>query len=178
MPFPFIMTGPSESEAYFEQIDNFVKLTLGESACSKYQVIIDDPVSVAVSMNQGLQTVRKYRIKNDDAFYFNWRLQIDEDLQKPFNPTHSNMKRQKIDRSLPAYQLAANLRRVFSGIVAGNIKPEGLKQIREKGNFEISGEAEIMKSLDRLLSGFVADKRMKLPGGKGYQPCYRVLANT
>ena len=178
MPFPFIMTGPSESEAYFEQIDNFVRLTLGESACSKYQIIIDDPASVAVSMSQGLQTVRKYRIKNNDAFYFNWRLQIDEDLQKPFNPTHSNMKRQIIDRSLPAYQLAANLRRVFSGIVAGNIKPEGLKQIREKGNFEISGEAEIMKSLDRLLSGFVADKRMKLPGGKGYQPCYRVLGNT
>jgi hypothetical protein len=35
-----------------------------------------------------------------------------------------------------------------------------------------------MSSLDRLLSAFVEDKRMKLPGGKGYQPCYQVLGSA
>jgi hypothetical protein len=26
------------------------------------------------------------------------------------------------------------------------------------------------------LTAFVQDKRMKLPGGKDYQPCYRIVA--
>ena len=30
MPFPFVLTGPAESAAYFEQIDAFIGLTLGE----------------------------------------------------------------------------------------------------------------------------------------------------
>jgi len=82
----------------------------------------------------------------------------------------------QIDRSLPLHELAANLRRVFSGIVAGNVKPEGLAAIRCHGHFEISGEPEVMRSLDELLAGFVTDKRMKLPGGKEYNPCYRIIA--
>ena len=31
------------------------------------------------------------------------------------------------------------------------------------------------QSLDRLLASFVADKRMKLPGGSEYKPCYRLV---
>jgi hypothetical protein len=64
---------------------------------------------------------------------------------------------------------------LFSGIVAGNVKPEGVKSIREKGPFEINGEPEIMESLDALLTGFVANNRMKLPGGSHYEPCYRLV---
>ncbi len=82
----------------------------------------------------------------------------------------------EISRDLPIHELAANLRRAFSGIVAGNVKPEGLRAIRKHGNFEIQGERDIMQSLDALLAGFVADNRMKLPGDSAYQPCYRVVA--
>jgi hypothetical protein len=64
---------------------------------------------------------------------------------------------------------------MFSGIVAGNVKPDGVRAIREHGPFEIHGDAEIMESLDELLGGFVRDHRMKLPGGKAYEPCYRLV---
>ena len=71
--------------------------------------------------------------------------------------------------------LAANLRRVFSGIVAGNVKTDGIEAIRQNGLFEIRGDKDIMESLDALLGAFVSDNRMKLPGGKSYTPCYRVI---
>jgi len=175
MPFPVIMTGPRESASYFDQIDRFIRLTLGDAACSRYEVIMDDPQLVAQKMAAGMDVVRKYRIAKNDAFYFNWLLRIDRELQIPFKATHENMKSVEINRSLPLHQLAANLRRVFSGIVAGNVKPEGLAAIRQYGHFEICGEREVMQSLDRLLAAFVRDNRMKLPGEKVYRPCYRIV---
>jgi len=175
LPFPMVMTGPKESAGYFQQIDRFIKLTLGEEACSRYQIIINDPQQVALTMGKGLSEVRKFRIQRNDAFYFNWLLQIDQEFQIPFKANHENMLNTQLDRSLPLHHLAANLRRVFSGIVAGNVKPEGLEAIRQHGLFEIRGEADIMKSLDELLAAFVRDGRMKLPGESAYQPCYRVI---
>jgi hypothetical protein len=131
---------------------------------------------VAQKMASGMEEVRKYRIAHNDAFYFNWLLRIDQELQNPFKATHANMKGVQIDRSLPLHHLAANLRRVFSGIVAGNVKPEGLEAVRQHGHFEICGEREIMQSLDGLLAAFVQDNRMKLPGSNVYKPCYRIVA--
>ncbi len=176
MPVPMVMTGPAESAAYFEQIDNFIRLALGEQACRCYEIIIGDPPRVALMMAKGMEKVRQFRVETHDAFYFNWMLEIDKAFQIPFQANHENMAALEISRDLPMHELAANLRRAFSGIVAGNVKPEGLRAIREHGNFEIRGDREIMQSLDSLLSGFVADNRMKIPGGKAYQPCYRVQA--
>ncbi|MDZ4730539.1 MAG: nucleotide 5'-monophosphate nucleosidase PpnN [Xanthomonadales bacterium] len=176
LPFPMIMTGPKESAAYFEQIDRFIGLTLGKEAQKLYEIIVGDPAAVSQRMKQGLDEVRKYRIANNDAFYFNWLLKIEESFQIPFEPTHENMAGLIIDRSLPKHELAANLRRAFSGIVAGNVKPQGLENIRKHGNFEINGEKAIMLELDQLLTGFIRDNRMKLPGGTGYKPCYKVVS--
>ena len=125
---------------------------------------------------RGLDEVRKYRIKTNDAFYFNWLLKIEESFQIPFQPTHDNMRGLMLERGLPLHELAANLRRMFSGIVAGNVKPEGLMAIREHGPFEIRCEPEIADSLDALLTGFVSGNRMKLPGDKAYEPCYRLVS--
>jgi predicted Rossmann-fold nucleotide-binding protein len=176
MPVPMIMTGPAESAAYFERIDNFIRLALGEQACQCYEIIVGDPARVAQVMSAGMEKVRKFRVKSHDAFYFNWMLEIEEAFQIPFQPNHENMAALEISRDLPIHELAANLRRAFSGIVAGNVKPEGLQAIREHGNFEIRGERDIMQSLDALLSGYVADNRMKIPGDSAYEPCYRVVA--
>ncbi len=176
LKFPMIMTGPESSANYFEQIDRFIRLTLGEEASSRYQIITGDPELVAQTVEQGLEDVRKYRIAHNDAFYFNWLLKIDECFQIPFKPTHEGMQKTLINRSLPVHELAANLRRVFSGIVAGNVKPEGIEAIRQHGLFNICGDSEIMESLDSLLSSFVKDNRMKLPGGKAYRPCYQIIA--
>ena len=69
--------------------------------------------------------------------------------------------------------LAANLRRAFSGIVAGNVKDEGIKAIQKHGPFVLSGEPELMALMDNLLEAFVSQGRMKLPGSK-YIPCYQI----
>ncbi|MDX1605754.1 MAG: DUF3412 domain-containing protein, partial [Candidatus Competibacterales bacterium] len=74
-----------------------------------------------------------------------------------------------------AHRLAADLRRAFSGIVAGNIKPEGVRAIDRHGPFELRGETDIMQALDELLTAFVEQRRMKLPGTE-YVPCYRLQA--
>ena len=126
-------------------------------------------------MSSGLAQVKNYRKKHKDAFYFNWLLQIQPEFQQPFDPSHENMASLHLYRDQPKHLLAANLRRAFSGIVAGNVKPETLKAVREHGPFEINGEAEIMQALDRLLNSFIEQARMKLPGTT-YSPCYRVVS--
>ncbi|HXE78512.1 MAG TPA: pyrimidine/purine nucleotide monophosphate nucleosidase domain-containing protein, partial [Rhodanobacter sp.] len=80
----------------------------------------------------------------------------------------------QIHRGRPPHELAADLRRAFSGIVAGNVKEDGIRAIEERGPFVINGDADIMHALDVLLQAFIADQRMKLPGGGAYTPCYRV----
>ena len=82
-----------------------------------------------------------------------------------------------LHREQPLSDLASNLRKAFSGIVAGNVKAEGVKQIRELGPFNLSGEADIMSRIDALLKQFVAQQRMKLPGTE-YQPCYTINRET
>ncbi len=174
MPFPLVFTGPASAAEYFEQVDQFIRLVLGDATAERYQIIIDDPEAVALAMLRGLEEVRDYRSDHKDAWYYNWRLQIDLPFQQPFEPTHELMAGLVISRDLPIHELAANLRRVFSGIVAGNVKPRTIKAIREHGKFEISGDPEFMASLDRLLQSFIEQHRMKLPGTH-YEPCYRIV---
>jgi predicted Rossmann-fold nucleotide-binding protein len=175
MPFPLVFTGPESARDYFEEIDRFVGLTLGESARERYRIIIDNPVAVARHMAEGMQKVRQWRVDTNDAFYFNWKLTTDVGFQEPFEVTHESMASLDISPELPVHELAANLRRLFSGIVTGNVKPNGLRAIRERGPFEIKGEPAILAALDDLLKRFVAQHRMKLPGGKPYEPCYRIV---
>jgi len=173
--FPLIFTGPEVSRGYFEQIDKFLRLALGDQAASRYQILIDDPAAVAKSMTRGTREVRDARIRNQDAFFFNWRLEIPYTLQQPFVPSHEHMAALDLSRGRPAHYLAADLRRAFSGIVAGNVKEEGIRRIEQYGPYELIGEPAIMRALDELLAGFVADRRMKLPGSE-YRPCYRIRA--
>lgn len=174
IPFPLILTGPNGTEEYFKQIDQFIATTLGEQAQKRYKIIIDDPAQVAREIYAGMEQVRNYRRETSDAFYFNWRLKVEHEFQKPFAPTHENMLNLELHKNQEAHLLAANLRRAFSGIVAGNVKDEGIRAIEEHGHFEIRGDTGIMGPMDALLASFVAQHRMKLPG-KAYVPCYRII---
>jgi predicted Rossmann-fold nucleotide-binding protein len=171
---PIILTGPVESADYFKEIDAFIGATLGEKAQSLYQIIIGDPEKVAKTLKEGLNDVLTYRKNMGDGYHFNWSLVIEPDFQHPFEPTHENMANQNISYNQETSQLAANLRRIFSGIVAGNVKASGIKEVREKGPFDIKGDPKIMALMDKLLQSFVEQQRMKLPGTK-YEPCYRVI---
>ena len=174
IPFPLIFTGPESAEEYFDVIDRFIAGTLGEEARRLYTIIINDPVRVARTIKQGVDTVRDFRRVNDDAYYFNWMLTIDTAFQEPFIPNHDNMRNLRLDNTLDHHRLAANLRRVFSGIVAGNVKDEGIRAIEKYGLFEIRGDEEIMGLMDELLASFVTQHRMKLPD-REYIPCYKIV---
>jgi hypothetical protein len=174
LPFPVVFTGPAVAADYFKQVDQFIGLTLGVEAQSKYKIIIDDPVAVAREMQDGIKKVRAFRKTRGDAYYFNWLLKIDAEFQHPFEPTHANMKGLALHKQQPSHLLAANLRRAFSGVVAGNVKDQGIRAIEKHGHFEICGDPEIMHAMDILLTSFVEQSRMKLPG-KAYIPCYKVI---
>jgi predicted Rossmann-fold nucleotide-binding protein len=174
LPFPLVFTGPRESARYFEQIDAFLKLALGPDVADYYQIIIDNPAAVAQAVHRGVDKVRVHRIQQKDAFFFNWTLHMPLEFQRPFRPTHDNMRGLRIERSRPRHELAADLRRAFSGIVAGNVKEEGIRAIEAHGPFDLTGESDIMQALDGLLQDFVAQHRMKIPSAQAYKPCYSI----
>ena len=173
-PLAIILTGPKESADYFTAIDQFIGDTLGEEAQQHYQIIIDDPSLVAQVVKKSMIKVTEYRRAIGDAYSFNWTLKIDMPFQQPFVPSHENMTNLALHREQPCEQLAANLRRVFSGIVGGNVKDEGIKSIEKLGPFKIKGEHTLMKKIDNLLESFIKQGRMKLPG-TAYTPCYKII---
>lgn len=175
LPFPVVLTGPRSAEPYLQQLHAFVGATLGEAAHRLYEIIIDDPAEVARHMVEGLKAVKQFRRERNDAFHFNWLLKIEESFQRPFDPTHQAMADLDLRRELPAHELAANLRRAFSGIVAGNVKDKGIRLIEEHGSYQIRGDSAVLDPLGRLLQAFVDQHRMKLPGGAAYVPCYQVV---
>ncbi|UNK50600.1 nucleotide 5'-monophosphate nucleosidase PpnN [Lysobacter sp. S4-A87] len=174
LPFPLIFTGPTASAPYFEQIDRFIRLTLGEEATKRYEIIVGDPDKVAKRMSTGIRKVREHRIAQKDSFFFNWSVDIPLAFQRPFVPTHEAMASLDLHHGRKPHELAADLRRAFSGIVAGNVKEDGMRRIEAHGPFEIHGDADMMQSLDALLRAFVEQRRMKIAGE--YKPCYRVVA--
>jgi len=173
-PLPLIFTGPPESAGYFEQILTFIRATLGAEAERRIQLVIGDAAAAARAVVRGLEEVRDWRRRANDSYNFNWLLKIPRDFQMPFFVSHESMRGLALTRAEPRHVLAANLRRAFSGIVAGNVKDYGIRAIEERGPFEIRGDREVMRPLDELLKAFVKQKRMKLVGGE-YQPCYRLV---
>lgn len=174
MPFPLVFSGPKSAQAYFQQIHEFIGHTLGKKAQSLYKIIVDDPEQVAMYMHSQMEDVQAYRRQTQDAYYFNWVLEIADEFQHPFRPTHDNMSKLNLHRNQKPHELAANLRRAFSGIVDGNVKEHGIKAVAEKGPYELKGEKEIMEPLDALLRSFVSQHRMKIPTQE-YIPCYKIV---
>lgn len=172
---PIILTGPEESADYFRVLDEFIVSTLGRQARRYYSIIINDAAEVARQMKKAMPQVKESRRHTGDAYSFNWSLRIAPDLQLPFEPTHENMADLNLHPNQPAEELAAALRRAFSGIVAGNVKEVGIQAIEQRGPYKIHGDPQMMKSMDTLLQGFVAQQRMKLPGS-AYIPCYEICS--
>ena len=173
IPLPLIFTGPESCRQYFEQLDTFLKATLGLEATAYYRIIIDDAETVARHMATSMKNVTDFRRETHDAFSFNWKLFIDTPFQEPFEPTHDNMANLQLDPTRPMAELACDLRRAFSGIVAGNVKEEGIRAIEQFGPYILKGDATLMDAMDKLLTAFAKDGRMKLAGAE-YQPCYRI----
>jgi predicted Rossmann-fold nucleotide-binding protein len=173
-PMPLILTGPSSAAAYFERVDEFIKLTLGPGARARYRIIVDDPAEVARTMATELEQVRRHRKATGDAYNFNWTLAIPREFQMPFEVSHESVSALDLHLDQPEHARAANLRRMFSALVAANVKEYGIRQIDERGPYEIHGDPRLMAPLDALLAQFIAQNRMKLSGP--YRPVYRIVA--
>jgi hypothetical protein len=169
---PLVFTGPRESAGYFEQLDRFIGLVLGAEAQKRYRIIIADPPEVARAMQSGFDTVRRSRRRAGDAYNFNWLLHIPPAYQQPFEVSHAAMAELTLSMKQPVHERAANLRRAFSGIVAGNVKEQGIRLIEEQGPFAIHADRQIAGPLDELLRAFVSQGRMKLVGE--YRPSYLI----
>ncbi len=174
-PFPIVLTGPRDCAAYFEHIRRFIAGTLGPEAVRRLTLIIDDPPEVARHLVRGMEAVREFRRRRSDSYNFNWLLSVQPQFQRPFEVTHAAMRALELRREQPVHELAANLRRAFSGIVTGNVKEYGIQAIEREGPYELAGDAAIMRLLDELLAAFVAQRRMRLPGST-YRPVYRLVA--
>jgi predicted Rossmann-fold nucleotide-binding protein len=172
---PLILTGPKESADYFRVLDEFIVHTLGESARRHYASSSTTPAKWRAD-EKAMPLVKESRRETDDAYSFNWSIRISPDLQMPFDPTHENMANLKLYPDQPVEVLAADLRRAFSGIVAGNVKEVGIQAIEQYGPYKLHGDPEMMRRMDDLLQGFVAQHRMKLPGGTAYIPCYEICS--
>ncbi|HXI67866.1 MAG TPA: nucleotide 5'-monophosphate nucleosidase PpnN [Steroidobacteraceae bacterium] len=174
-PFPVVLTGPRDSEEYFEHIGRFISGTLGVEATRRFTIVLDDPPEVARRMVRGMHEVREFRRRHSDSYNFNWLLSIQPAFQRPFEVTHAAMRALDLNRAQPAHELAANLRRAFSGIVTGNVKEIGIQAIEREGPYELAGDPEVMRLIDELLAAFVTQRRMRLPGS-AYRPVYRLVA--
>lgn len=169
---PLILTGPETSRGWLEAVDAFLVTALGDEVRAHYQLVIGDAETAATTTAAGVRGVRRARRRTGDAFYYNWLLDIPFEFQTPFAPTHEAMAGLRLQRDRPVHELAADLRRAFSGIVAGNVKEPGLRAVREHGPFRLQADATLLRPLDTLLERFVADGRMKLIGE--YVPCYEI----
>ncbi|HFD12224.1 MAG TPA: LOG family protein YgdH [Crenotrichaceae bacterium] len=174
--FPLVFSGPESSRDYFSDMDTFLRTTLGNDITNRYHIVIGDAAKASMLMSQGLKQVKAERQAQKDAFYFNWKLTIPQQLQIPFVPSHQSMANLQLSRKLPAFQLAANMRCAFSGIVAGNVKQEGIQAVQEHGPFELHGDPEILEQMQTLLNKFIQQRRMTL--ADNYKPSYRIVASN
>jgi hypothetical protein len=175
LDLPVIMTGPASAGAYFRHLNEFIGATLGEGAQALYRIIIDDPDEVAATAARSVRRIARIREHAHESFFFNWRLNVGIDFQLPFTATHETMAALDLGADQPRRELAVNLRRAFSGIVAGNVREQGVRLVERHGPFELRGDRRIAAALERLLQGFVDERRMKLSDPMGYKPCYRIV---
>ncbi|ODS22453.1 LOG family protein [Candidatus Endobugula sertula] len=171
---PLIFAASEKSAEYFDSLDKFIRCTLGDEAAQYYEVIIDDPALVGKRTQEGIEGIHRHRRKYKELYAYNWSLTIPDELQQPFTPSHENMLQLALHRKQENYLLAAQLRCAFSGIVAGNVKTQGIKHIEQYGVYELKGDTKIIQALDTLLVSFVKQGRMKLHGE--YQPCYKLIS--
>ena len=177
MPFPVVFTGPADSAEYFQQIHDFIGATLGETAQSRYQIIIDDPADVARAMVQGL--ARGSRLPAAPERFLRFQLAAEHSTRVPAalrGDARIDARAAPRSRDQPVHERAANLRRAFSGHRGG--QHQGIRHQRDRALRAVRARAASRRSWSRsiaLLRSFVAQRRMKFTGAE-YTPCYRLVA--
>ena len=131
-----------------------------------------DPVKTATELNKGLLEVKASRESLANAYYFNRSLHIPPVFQEGFTPSHQAGAMLHVERSEDVSAFAAALRRFFSCVVWGNVKPDGVAAVEALGPFPVSGDSEVLRAVDELIRAFGKQGRMRLVGE--YTPVYRL----
>ena len=163
---PLILTGPKEAPTASVYWTSLSPHTLGESARRHYRIIIDDPAEVARQMKKAMPLVKSRR-ETDDAYSFNWSIRISPDLQMPFDPTHEIWPTSNSPR-ISRWKCWPTTCVVPSPGLSRERQRGGHQAIEQYGRHKLHGDPEMMRRMDDLLQGFVAQHRMKLPGGRLY----------
>lgn len=171
--FLLILIGLMVVVLYFEQIDCFICLILGDVVVECYEIIIGDLVVVVKKMVSGIKCVCEYCLVQKDLFFFNWLIEILWEYQQFFVFIYEVMVVLDLYYGCVLYVLVVDLCCVFLGIVVGNVKEDGMCCIEQFGLFQIYGDLDMMQVLDVLLCVFVEQCWMKIFGE--YQFCYQVL---
>ena len=172
-PIPLILTGNKDSAPYWEAINDFLVHCFGPEITRHYQIILDDPNEVARQVSDGLKTIYEHRTLIHESYCYNWSLFIPPELQFPFEVNHQNMAGLNLCQGQAPYKLAANLRRAFSGIVAGNVKEYGIQMVAQKGPFKLHGDPAIINFMGKLMTDFIEQGRILL-SQREYVPCYEL----
>lgn len=172
-PIPLILTGNKDSAPYWEAINDFLVHCFGPEITRHYQIILDDPNEVARQVAEGLKTIYEHRTLIHESYCYNWSLFIPPELQFPFEVNHQNMAGLNLCQGQAPYKLAANLRRAFSGIVAGNVKEYGIQMVAQKGPFKLHGDQAIINFMGKLMTDFIEQGRILL-SQREYVPCYEL----
>lgn len=173
IPLPLVMAAPESSADYFQGIDTFLQNMLGPDVTRHYRIISGNPQEVAQHLQSEAKKVRTHRIQVQESFSYNWGLSIPHELQQPFHPTHAGMASLQLQREQPIFQLMVELRKAFSGIVAGNVKEFGVRAVAQHGPYKMQGDPVVIESLAHLLQTFVAQGRMKIDAAN-YTPCFEL----
>lgn len=168
---PLILTGNKESKAYFDTLERFLEACFGPEIKRQYARIDNDPDAVAVEVRKDLDTVTDHRTLLHDSYCFNWTLTVPEILQQPLKVNRKTMDGLNLTHDQEPWMLAASLRNAFSGIVSGNVKEDGIREVREHGPFHLHGDPDIIEGMGRLMQDFIDQGRILLSGRK-YTPCY------
>lgn len=173
IPLPLVMAAPESSRSYFQRIDEFLQDMLGPEVTQHYHIVYGNPQEVAHYLRGKARDVRKHRVKVQESFSYNWGLSIPRELQQPFHPTHAEMASLRLSREQATFRLVVELRKAFSGIVAGNVKEFGVRAVAKHGPYKMHGDPQVIASLSRLLHDFVDQGRMKIDAA-GYTPCFEL----
>ncbi len=174
-PLKVVLTGPKSTAEYFVQIKRFIAGTLGEKAADA--AARHRRRSGRSGALHGVRHGRGARFPARQQRLVQLQLAVEDPpaFQHPFEVTHEiHARAASVSRPAcaragggPAARLLRHRHRQRQG--------KRCACHREVRALRAHGRPSVMKLLDELLTAFVAQKRMKLPGS-AYRPCYRLVA--
>ncbi len=171
-----IFASDASSKNYFQHLDTFLRACFGDEVAQFYTIITGHPDQVAILAKQSVMQIHKQRHMLQQSYEFNWQLTIPVKLQQPFEPQHESMAALSLTHDIAKAELCVNLRAAFSGIVAANVKPEGIAQIEAQGPYQLKADERLAKLLKQLLERFTKDGRMSSLKN-GYIPSFSIQSN-